>query len=62
MLACVPAILSGGAFSIAVSLATVQFRALDGTSSKGNGYGGSDSYDSKGIGDGYGGSDSYGSN
>ena len=62
-MACFPAILSGGALASKVSLATVQFHALDGQGSKGIGddYGGSDGYGSRTLDGDYGGSHSYGS-
>ncbi len=60
-MACFPAILSGGTCYVAKPFATVQFHALDGQGSKGDGYGGSDSYGSMGSGGDYGGSRSYGS-
>ena len=64
-MACVPAILGGGTHTIKVFIkepfAAIQFRALDRKVSKGDGYGGSDSYGSMGSGGDYGGSRSYGS-
>ncbi len=55
-MACVPAILSGGTLTSEEPFATVQFHALDGQGSKGDGYGGSRSYGSMGSGGDYGGS------